>query len=86
MVYEKLIALIAQQCAVDEDDLNEDTLFSDINADELDIGEIVLAAEGEFDISIDDSDVNDVVTIGDFINAVENIIGVGSCDDNEEDL
>ena len=85
MVYEKVLSLVAEQCAVDEDELNEEVTFKDINADELDVEELVLAAEGEFDIDIDDNDISQDMSIGDFVTVIEQLVSQTNDENNDEE-
>ncbi len=67
MVLQKLKQLIAEQFMVDEDEITADTSFiDDLGADSLDIVELTMAIEEEFDISeIDDNDLPKLLTVGD---------------------
>jgi acyl carrier protein len=67
MVLQRLKSLIAEQFMVDEDDITLDTSFvDDLGADSLDIVELTMAIEEEFDISeIDEGDLPKLITVGD---------------------
>ena len=74
MIFEKLCALIAEQFSVSEESITMDTSFvDDLGADSLDVVELTMALEEEFDISeIDEETVAGFVTVGDvfrFISA-----------------
>ena len=67
-------ALIAEQFSVSEDSIDMDTSFvDDLGADSLDVVELTMALEEEFDISeVDEEAVAGFVTVGDvfrFISA-----------------
>lgn len=71
MEFEKIKQIIAESLSVDEDEITMDTTFlDDLGADSLDIFEIIMAIEEEFDIEIDNEDAEKIVTVG---NAVEQI-------------
>jgi len=67
VVLEKLRALIAEQFSVSEDSLDMDTSFvDDLGADSLDLVELTMAIEAEFDIpEVDEEALTKLVTIGD---------------------
>ncbi|MDD6061776.1 MAG: phosphopantetheine-binding protein [Oscillospiraceae bacterium] len=71
MVLDKIIALVAQQFTVDEDELSEDTAFADLDAEELDITDLVYAVEDEFEIDISEEQANALETIADLADLVE---------------
>ena len=64
MVFEKIREIICDKFAVDEDQVTMNTSFKgDLNADSLDMVEIVMALEEEFDIGeIDESAVSEIET------------------------
>lgn len=63
-VYEKIKDIVAEQLGVEEEDINEDTSFDDLNADSLDIVELIMALEEEFDLEIPDEDAENLTTVG----------------------
>ncbi|NLL45395.1 MAG: acyl carrier protein [Clostridiales bacterium] len=67
MVFTKLKELLAEQFMVNEDEITLDTSFADdLGADSLDIVELTMALEEEFDITeISDEDIPRLVTVGD---------------------
>lgn len=69
-VLAKVIALVAETMDVDADTLDEDTAFEALEADSLDRIEMVTAMEDEFDITVDDDDLESIETIGDATDAV----------------
>jgi acyl carrier protein len=66
---EKMREIIAEQLGVSESELDADTSFKDdLDADSLDLFELVMALEDEYDIEIPAEDSTKLVTIGDVIN------------------
>ncbi len=57
--------------AVDEEDISPATRFEDFCADELDMAEIAMVVEEEFDVLIDDEDLKKFSTVGDLIAYIE---------------
>ena len=73
---ENIRRLISEQFNVDEDRINFDTSFkNDLNADSLDIVELIMALEDEYGLEIDDEDVEGINTVGDAINYLIKALG-----------
>lgn len=70
-VLEKVKSLISEQLDVDEEKLDMKTTFEDIDADSLDVVELVMALEEEFNLEISDEEVEKIKTIGDIVNYIE---------------
>ena len=60
-----IMSIIAEQLGVEEESLSEDTVFSDIGADSLDLFQIISALEEAYDIEIDPDATEQIKTIGD---------------------
>ena len=72
MVLEKVSQLIADQFGIDADAITMDTAFvEDLNADSLDVVELIMALEEEFDITVEDAEVENISTVGDIVNYVK---------------
>ncbi len=70
-VESKVKEIIAEQLGINEEDISEDSSLSeDLGADSLDIVEIVMAIEEEFEIEIEDSDVDGLDLVEDFTKFV----------------
>ncbi len=66
MDFEKVKELVAEQLGVDAAELNEDTsLKEDLNADSLDLFQIIMSLEEEYGIEIPTEDAESIATIGD---------------------
>ena len=71
MVFEKVAKIIADQLGVDESEVAlESSFIDDLGADSLDIVELIMAFEEEFDLEIPDSEAENIKTVG---NAVDYI-------------
>lgn len=69
---DRLKEIVAENLGASVEDLTEDTKFiEDLNADSLDIVELTMAIEEEFDVSIDDEELENIKTIGDILNYIE---------------
>ena len=68
-IFEKVKEVIIDQLAAEDEAIKLETSFiDDLGADSLDIVELIMALEEEFDIEIPDSDAEKVVTVGDVVD------------------
>ena len=66
---EKMKEIIADQLSVSEDEVTLEASFKeDLDADSLDLFELVMALEGEYDVEIPSDDLAELNTVGDVIN------------------
>lgn len=73
MIFEKLKDIIAEQLSVDTDKVTlEANIQEDLDADSLDIVDLITTIEDEFDISIPDEAVEEIKTVNDIVTYVEN--------------
>ncbi len=63
-IFEKVRAIIIEQLGVEEKAVTLDTSFEDLNADSLDIVELIMALEETFEIEIPDEDAEKILTVG----------------------
>ena len=67
----KIIQIIAEQLGINEDEVIPDAaLIDDMGADSLDIVELVMAMEEEFEMEIPDEDAEKIVTVQDIVDYV----------------
>ena len=67
----KVKSIIAEQLGVGEDEIKAESAFiEDLGADSLDIVELVMAMEEEFEVEIPDEEAENIKTVGDAINYV----------------
>ncbi len=72
MEFEKVKAVIVDQLGVDEDDVTMEANFvDDLGADSLDIVELIMGLETEFDLEIPDEDAEKIATVGDAVNYIK---------------
>jgi len=69
-IEDKVKKIIADQLEVDGDKLKGETTFEDIDADSLDIVELVMALEEEFDLEISDQEIENIKSVGDVIEYI----------------
>ena len=71
-VFEKVKAIIVEQLQVAENTVTEEASFiDDLGADSLDLVELIMALEEEFDIEIPDTDAEKVVTVADVVEYIK---------------
>ena len=75
-VFDKVKEIIVKELKVDAEKVTLDArLKDDLGADSLDAVEIVMDIEDAFGIEIDDSEAENVATVGDLVKAIEQIVG-----------
>ncbi len=75
MEFEKLQQIIAEVLNVDAEEITMDTTFvDDLGADSLDIFQIIMGIEEEFDIEIANEDAEKIVSVGDAVEQIKNAI------------
>ncbi len=73
MEFEKLQKIISEVLNVDEDEITTETTFvDDLGADSLDVFQIIMGIEEEFDIEIANEEAENIVTVGDAIEQIKN--------------
>ena len=71
-IFQKLKSIVVDHLGVNEENVTmEATFVDDLAADSLDIVELVMTIEEEFDLEIPDSDAEKIVTIGDVVKYIE---------------
>ena len=71
MEFEKLQQIIAEVLNIDPEEITMETTFvDDLGADSLDIFQIIMGIEEEFDIEIDNDDAEKIVTVGDAVEQI----------------
>ena len=72
-VLEKVKGIIVEQLGVSENSVTEEASFiDDLGADSLDIVELIMALEEEFDLQIPDSEAEKISTVGDVVEYIKN--------------
>ncbi len=75
-VEEKVKKIIVDQLGISPDEVTLDAKFvDDLGADSLDIVELIMAFEEEFEIEIPDEDAEKIETVGDAVRYIEERIG-----------
>ena len=75
MIFEKIKNLLAEQLDADENDMTMDTdIAKDLGADSLDVVELLMAIEDEFDIEVPDEEIENIKTIGAIVEYIQSNI------------
>ena len=75
MELEKLKKIIAEVLNVDEEEISMETTFvDDLGADSLDVFQIIMGLEEEFDIEIPNEEAEKIVTVGDAVEQIKNAL------------
>lgn len=70
-MFEKVKAIIVDQLSIsDEDMITPDTTLEDLGADSLDMVEVIMAIEDEFDVQIKDEDLESLKSVNDLIDYI----------------
>ncbi|MDO4742911.1 MAG: acyl carrier protein [bacterium] len=69
MVFEKVKNILSQQLDVEEDSIvMESRIDDDLGADSLDVVDILMSLEDEFNVEIPDEEIDNIRTVGDLVN------------------
>ena len=75
MEFEKLKKIISEVLNVDENEISLETKFvDDLGADSLDVFQIIMGIEEEFDVEIATDDAESIVTVADAVEQIKNAI------------
>ena len=70
-VYDRVRGIIAERLGVDEEKVTMEAEFiGDLNADSLDLVEVIMAMEQEFDVEIKDEDAENIRTVSDAVQYI----------------
>ncbi len=70
MVYEKIVEIISDKMDIDKEDIAMDSTFESLKIDSLDMVEIVMDIEEEFDVSVEDAE--NLKTVADLVAFIDN--------------
>lgn len=75
MVFEKVKEMLCEQLDVEEEKVTpEASIVDDLGADSLDVVDLIMSLEEEFDVEVPDEDVEGMKTVGDIVKYIENKI------------
>ncbi len=71
-MFEKIRDIIVEQLGVESEDVKMDSSFvDDLGADSLDIVELIMALEEEFNMEIPDEEAEKIATVGDVVDYIK---------------
>ena len=71
-IFEQVKKILCDQLDLEEEQVNEDSeVIDDLGADSLDIVDLVMTLEEEFDTEIPDEDIENLKTVGDIVKCIE---------------
>lgn len=72
MVFEKVKAILSEQFDAEEDSITLDTsIVDDLGADSLDVVDLLMSIEDEFEIEIPDTEIDNIKTVGELVKYIE---------------
>lgn len=72
MVAEKIKAILSEQLDIEVDEIALDSdIAEDLGADSLDVVDLIMTLEDEFEVEISDDVIESVKTVGDLVNFIE---------------
>ncbi|MCI1955141.1 MAG: acyl carrier protein [Oscillospiraceae bacterium] len=72
MVLEKVKAILSEQFDVEEDTITPETnIADDLGADSLDVVDLLMSIEDEFEIEVPDEEVENLKTVGELVKYIE---------------
>ena len=72
MVFEKVKAILSEQFDVEEDSITlESSITEDLGADSLDVVDLLMSIEDDFEVEVPDSEVENIKTVGDLVKYIE---------------
>lgn len=72
MVFEKVKAILSEQFDVEEDSITAETSISeDLGADSLDVVDLLMSLEDEFEIEVPDEEIENIKTVGELVKYIE---------------
>lgn len=72
MVFEKIRTILADQLDEKEENITMETdIAADLGADSLDVVEMIMSIEDEFEVEIPDEEIENIKTVGDVVNYIQ---------------
>ena len=75
MIFETIRKLLSEQLDIDEEEITmESTLLEDLGADSIELVDLVMSVEEEYDIEVPDDALDNIRTVGDAVRFLEDLI------------
>lgn len=72
MVYNKVVEIICEQLDITDDKITSESTFDELDADSLDVVDVIMSLEDEYEIEIPDEEIEHMSTVGDLVDYIEN--------------
>ena len=73
MIFDRVKTIINEQLGVNEDEISmESNFIEDFGADSLELIDLIMALESEFDIEVPEEDIEEIETVGDVVSYLKN--------------
>ncbi len=74
MIFEKIRQILCDQLDIEESEVTmESNIAEDLGADSLDVVDLIMSIEDEFEIEVPDDNVENIKTVGDVVNFIESV-------------
>lgn len=75
MVFEKIRSILSEQLDIEEGTITmESSIAEDLGADSMDVVDLIMSIEDEFEIEVPDDKIESIKTVGDVVNYIESAI------------
>jgi acyl carrier protein len=71
MIFHKVREIISDQFDIEEETITNETTFEEFGADSLDIVELIIAIEEQFNIEVEEEIVEEICNVGDVVSYIE---------------
>ncbi|MBR4720728.1 MAG: acyl carrier protein [Clostridia bacterium] len=72
MIFENVKKIINEQLGISEDEITMDSNFlEDLGADSLELIDLIMALESEFDLEVPEEDIEEIETVGDVVSYIK---------------
>lgn len=72
MIFENVKRIINEQLGINEDEISMDSNFlEDLGADSLELIDLIMALESEFDLEVPEEDIEEIETVGDVVSYIK---------------
>ena len=73
MIFDDVKRIINEQLGISEDEITLDSNFlEDLGADSLELIDLIMALESEFDLEVPEEDIEEIETVGDVVDYIKN--------------
>ena len=74
MIFEKIRQILCDQLDIEESEVTmESNIAEDLGADSLDVVDLIMSIEDEFEIEVPDDNAENIKTVGDVVNFIESV-------------